>query len=184
MEYTTEKFSRDIVAAEYIDGFRDAGRFLELCKACPNYGKSWGCPPFGFDTDALLRRYDRVRLFATKIVPDQAGLPLECAQELVRPERVRIEREQLEMERRCGGLSLAYVGKCLYCPDGDCTRLCGMPCRHPDKVRPSLEAFGFDIGKTLAELFGIELKWGTDGLLPSYLVLVSGVFYNAGTLTD
>ncbi|MFR2062233.1 MAG: DUF2284 domain-containing protein [Alistipes sp.] len=34
---------------------------------------------------------------------------------------------------------------------------CNRPCLHPDKVRPSLEAFGFDIARTLSELFGIEL---------------------------
>ena len=59
-----------------------------------------------------------------------------------------------------------------------CTRNCGTPCRHPEKVRPSLEAFGFDIAKTLAELFNIELLWGKDGKLPEYLVLVSGFFHN------
>ena len=46
------------------------------------------------------------------------------------------------------------------------------------KVRPSLEAFGFDIAKTLSELFNIELLWGKDGKLPEYLVLVSGFFHN------
>ncbi len=54
----------------------------------------------------------------------------------------------------------------------------GTPCRHPEKVRPSLEAFGFDIAKTLSELFNIELLWGKDGKLPEYLVLVSGFFHN------
>lgn len=53
------------------------------------------------------------------------------------------------------------------------------PCLHPDKVRPSLEAFGFDIGRTLSELFGIRLLWGKDGILPEYLMLVSGLFHNS-----
>lgn len=184
MEYVAENYCRDVAAADYIADFRDARRFMELCAACPNYGRSWACPPFAFDAGEVLRHYDRVRLFATKIVPAQADLPIECAQELLRPERERIEREQLTMERRCGGLSLAFAGRCLYCPEGACTRPCGKPCRHPDKARPSLEAFGFDIGRTLAEQFGIELKWGTDGHLPPYLMFVSGVFYKTGTLAD
>ena len=46
-------------------------------------------------------------------------------------------------------------------------------------IGPSLEACGFDIARTTSELFGIELKWGTDGSLPEYLTLVCGFFHNA-----
>ncbi len=70
-----------------------------------------------------------------------------------------------------------YIAE-FHCSDNECTRNCGTPCRHPEKVRPSLEAFGFDIAKTLSELFNIELLWGKDGKLPEYLVLVSGFFHN------
>ena len=80
---------------------------------------------------------------------------------------------------RVGGRSFAYVGTCLYCPEGTCTRPEAKPCRHPELVRPSLEACGFDIAHTTSELFGIELKWGTDGSLPEYLTLVCGFFHNA-----
>ena len=52
----------------------------------------------------------------------------------------------------------AYVGTCLYCPEGTCTRPEAKPCRHPELVRPSLEACGFDIAHTTSDLFGIELK--------------------------
>lgn len=64
--------------------------------------------------------------------------------------------------------------------EGSCTRPEGLPCRHPDRVRPSLEACGFDIGRTTSELFGIELKWGAEGKLPEYLTLVCGLFHDAG----
>ena len=114
---------------------------------------------------------------ATKIIPDRNDIPVEMTQEFIRPERVRIEKELLEMERKYGGRGFAYVGKCLYCSGSECTRKRNRPCLHPDKVRPSLEAFGFDIGRTLSELFGIRLLWGKDGILPEYLMLVSGLFH-------
>ena len=41
------------------------------------------------------------------------------------------------------------------------------------------EAFGFDMTRTLSELFGIELLWGKNGILPEYLVIVSGLFHNS-----
>ena len=113
-----------------------------------------------------------------QIIPEDKDIPIEYTQKLILPERIRIESELLDMERKYGGRSFAYIGKCLHCSDNECTRNCGTPCRHPEKVRPSLEAFGFDIAKTLSELFNIELLWGKDGKLPEYLVLVSGFFHN------
>ncbi len=40
--YTVEKFTSDITVEGYIAEFRDEPHFLELCKQCTNYGKSWG----------------------------------------------------------------------------------------------------------------------------------------------
>lgn len=183
-KYKIENFTADISVDDYISGFRDAPRFLELCMQCTNYGNNWGCPPFDFDTEACLRQYSHAHLMATKITPEDKNIPIEETQKLILPERIRIERELLEMERKLGGRSFAYVGKCLYCSDGECSRTCGKPCLHPDKVRPSLEAFGFDISKTLSELFGITLLWGKDGNLPDYLVLVSGFFHKGDALVS
>ena len=46
-----------------------------------------------------------------------------------------------------------------------------------ERVRPSLEACGFDLERTASELFGIEMLWGRDGRLPEYLTLVCGLFH-------
>ena len=126
----------------------------------------------------MLSQYDRVYLVATKITPGESGAAIDAAQELIRPERVRVEQMLLDMECRYGGRAFSYVGECLYCGGAPCERICGRRCLHPDKVRPSLEAFGFDISKTLLELFGIRLLWGHDGRLPEYLVLVMALFHN------
>ena len=49
-------------------------------------------------------------------------------------------------------------------------------------MRPSLEACGFDIARTTSELFGIDLKWGSEGRIPEYLTLVCGFFHNADSV--
>ena len=178
--YRAEDSAVELPAADYIARFRDAQRIAEYCRACPSYGSSWGCPPFGFSVEEYLSGYVTALVVATKIVPEQEGLPLSEAGRLMRPERKRIEARLLDMERRIGGRSFAYVGTCLHCPEGSCTRPDGNPCRHPDRVRPSLEACGFDVGRTARELFGIELKWGVEGRMPEYLTLGCGFFHNAG----
>lgn len=173
-----EVFVADIPVEEYITRFRDEERFAKLCKACPNYGNSWGCPPFDFDTTEFLQRYKYAHLMAVKITPERADIPIEHSQTLILPERRKIEQRLLNMEKKYGGRAFAYIGKCLHCADNECTRKCGLPCRHHEKVRPSLEAFGFDIERTLSELFGIKLLWGKDGMLPEYLTLVSALLHN------
>ena len=180
VRYTAEEFAVELPAAEYTARFHDAERIAAYCRRCPNYGRNWGCPPFAKDPAEEWLRYGTALLVAAKITPCEEGLPLAEAGRLLRPERIRLERRLLALERRYGGRAFSYVGSCLYCPEGTCTRPEGLPCRHPDRVRPSLEACGFDIGRTTSELFGIELKWGAEGKLPEYLTLVCGLFHDAG----
>ena len=62
-----KEFSVVCPMADYMRGFRDAGRFKEYCKVCGQYGTCWACPPFDFDTDGYLARYENILLVAVKI---------------------------------------------------------------------------------------------------------------------
>lgn len=166
---------------EYIRKFRYAGRFEEYCRACSRYGTCWACPPFDFSPDKLLAGYGNILLFAVKVdVP--SGLTDSAA--LLDSVRVVMDRRLLVKEAELSGRAF-FAGTCRLCGtvagdyggDGGCTRKAGFPCRHPEMVRPSLESFGFDIGRTTKELFGLELKWGHGGSLPEYYVLVGGVAF-------
>lgn len=179
LEYTTRDFTASLPADRYIAVYRDARRFAACCRACPNYGRSWACPPFDFDMEAYLSGYHTALIIASKVTPLHPGLPLSASRELLLPVRRRHERMLLDLEKRYGGRAFAYAGTCLYCPEGSCTRLEGKACRHPEWVRPSLEACGFDLGRTTEELMGIPLRWGEGDRMPEYLTLVSGFFHNA-----
>ena len=178
IEYSVEEFSVSISVDEYIRRFRDVATIEGYCRACENYGKSWGCPPFDFDVEERLRQYKNLLLFATNITPKEQNLPIRVAQELILPERKRIDKHLLELEKQYNGLACSYIGTCYYCTEDACSRLCAKPCRHPHLVRPSLEAYGFDVARTTQELFGQELQWGAEGLLPNYLMIVCALFYN------
>ena len=88
-----------------------------------------------------------------------------------------LNEELLALEKSLVGMAFGFAGSCPYCGEIPCARIDGEPCRHPDKVRPSLEAFGFDMSKTASELLGLKIKWSHDGRIPEYLTLVCGVFY-------
>ena len=180
--YRTEERTVSLPVADYVARFRDTERFEACCRACPAYGRSWACPPFDSDMEACLSGYETALLVAVKIFPEEPSLPLGESLRLIRPERMRHERQLLMLERRHGGRAFAYAGTCLHCPEGTCTRPSGEACRHPELVRPSLEACGFDLGRTVSELFGFELLWSRNGLIPQYLTLVSGFFHNAGSV--
>ena len=179
--YKAEDFITVISTEEYIRRFHDPMRFMKYCKECRNYGKVWVCPPFsdaGREEFIQLRQYAHVLLVATKIIPDGQKIPFSNVNQYFRPERLRVEKKLRDMEKMYGGRAFAYAGSCLYCPEGTCSRIDNQPCRHPDLVRHSLEAYGFDIGRTTSELFGIELLWSKDNFLPEYLTLVCGFFHN------
>lgn len=172
-----EDLAVTVDAQQYIDEYRDAAKFEACCKQCPNYGSLWCCPPFDFDWLGILGQYSQATIYATKIKPLEPGLPISAAELLTRPERLRMESFLLRQEMETGGRAFAYAGRCLHCPEGECARTLGLPCRHPELVRPSLEAAGFDISKTLSQYFGMQLQWGADGKLPAYLTLVTAIFH-------
>lgn len=184
--YTLKYTEKEVSAQEYIRDFRDVGRFMECCRECRQYNTSWACPPYDFDTTKLIAVYDRVYILGTQIIPDdrlrQQSLEAEPYQELVRDilaeVRVVLDRELLLLEERSPGSRAFFAGNCFSCPAGACPRVQGNPCVQPEKMRYSLEAFGFDIGKTVSDLLSLELKWSTAGEWPDYFLLVSGLFFH------
>ena len=175
--HQTEKFFADIDAKNYINEFRRTDYFIEFCQQCKNYNHRYGCPPFEDKTLSIVEGYEKVRIMGVKIIPNNKKLPLSAANDLMEPVITEMNEELLELEKSLGGYAFGFVGTCPYCSGAPCARISGEPCRHPDKVRPSLEAFGFDMSKTAKDLLGLEIKWSQGELIPEYLTLVCGVFY-------
>ena len=177
MSYTTEKFFVDIDAKTYINEFRRTDYFIEFCQQCKNYNRRYGCPPFDDNTLSIVEGYEKVRIMGVKIIPNNKLLPISAANDLMKPVITDMNEELLKLEKSLGGYAFGFVGTCPYCGSAPCARISGKPCRHPEKVRPSLEAFGFDMSKTAKDLLGLEIKWSQGELIPEYLTLVCGVFY-------
>lgn len=176
LNYKATDLAAVVSAAEYMAGYSDAGSCLRACMACPRYGRVWSCPPLLFNPRRLSEVYRRVELYAVRIIPECNRLPAAVAGELLLPERLRLEHKLLEREHVTAGLAVGLSGRCTYCGDEVCARVQAKPCRHPELVRPSLEAMGFDVAATADRLLGSPLEWGTDGCLPPSLMLVGAVF--------
>ena len=180
--YDVEEMSAVVDRDRYVREFRDVATFEECCHQCPNYGNRWGCPPFDHDTLQDLLPYEKVMIVGVKLTPNDHRMPMEQVYDLMRPELDRINAHLLELEQKFGGLAFGFVGKCPYCNDAPCARKQGKPCRHPDVVRPSLEAYGFNVSETASQLLGIDMVWSRDKNIPRYLTLVCGLFFNGEDL--
>lgn len=169
---------------EYFRRFRDPERFAGFCRECGRYAKCWSCPPFEYDTQVCPDGYRQVWIVGTRIAPHRDLRArtrsredvVRAERELLRQVRARVDGALLAMEARHPGSRAFFAGTCMWCPEGACTRGEGRACRFPEKMRPSLEAFGWDMVRTSAELLGVEMKWSRDGEWPEYFTLVSGFF--------
>lgn len=175
---------KDIDAADYNSRHRDIVRFEALCRECPNYGMRWGCPPFDADVLDAPSHYKTLRLYLLKIenLGVAEGLPQEEAvrrvSEIIQKARLQYEKRLLEFEKTTSGMAMLFTGMCPHCRNVPCTRCQGEKCRHPEAVRPSLEALGYDVCATSKEVFGEEMEWIRNGRIPHQICLVGGVFYN------
>ena len=183
--YHTVIHSASIPVTTYIEQYRDAEKFIRFCKECNRYDRCWACPPFDFDTTEYLIGYDNAYIIGIKIIlddetrqqPDMETSKI-IARQIIEEVRAKVDKRLLTLEKSYPGSKSFFAGTCINCPPETCTRIKGAPCIHPDKIRYSLEAMGFDIEKTASELLQTELKWSTTPLLPEYFTLVSGFFTN------
>lgn len=166
----------EIAVDAYISQYRDKARFEKACKACGNYMKLWTCPPFAFDAEGRLSLWTRAFFVAVTINVPPEKRKLKYAHELLTPVRRKLESQLLELEKMHGGLAFGFSGSCIHCEH--CARLDGKECLHPEKVRPALEAYGFDVSRTMSEVLDIELQWGENGELPPTITLVGALFHN------
>lgn len=144
------------------------------------------CPPFSFDAEEYLSGFGTAHLIAARIEPGKrlralcadAGQSEKQGRALLNEARCELDARLLALEEAWPDSRAFFAGTCFDCPEGTCTRPSDLPCVRPGKIRPSLEALGFDLGRTASELLGIELRWSVDGRLPEYFTLISGFFTN------
>lgn len=181
MKYEVTRKEVTISADEFISRYHDVERFDALCRECPGYGKAWNCPPFDFDPRTISEGFKTVTVMGTIIEFDEetraqcttAEQSAAVGRQAMKEVWQTLLPQLYEMERRSPG-SRCFTFRCELCPEG-CTRPEGKPCRHPEKMRHSLESVGFDVVAITRNLLGIELEWSTDGSLPAHLTLVTAI---------
>ena len=177
--YRTEERTASIATADYIERYRDAERFMACCRECPVYGRTWTCPPFGFDPAEVVRQYRHTLIIASRLIPEERHVAdvLTAVEEMIHDCRLTLDSRLLSLEKRYGGRAF-YAGNCRLCHPAPCIRTSGGECAHADKARSSLESYGFDLMRTAQELCGVNMLWSDGKSLPPYITLVSGFMHN------
>lgn len=157
--------------------------FEGLCRKCPNYGTRWGCPPLTGTWDYKLEDFKTLEITALRIELDdidgESSTPDMVSEmtDIISDIRREWEPKLLKKEQENCGKAALFTGMCPHCPGRECARVQWHECRHPELVRPSLEALGFDLTAMLRDVFGLEMQWAAGCRPPEYLMLIGGVFY-------
>jgi predicted metal-binding protein len=175
--YHTSTTTSSMPIPEFIQKYQDREKFMAFCKECPNYNNLWCCPPLQFDANELLQGFTDINLVAVKVIYDEETIKSANTAEKIKEITRRTLREvkdkladtMLSVEREIPGSIGLASGGCYLCER--CNRKDDLPCQQPEKMRYSIDSFGFDLTAITSDLLQIELKWPKDSL-PEYYTLI------------
>lgn len=162
-----------------LNKFYQQEMIIKACReGCPNYGKKWSCPPFSKPYYELLNGYDRIVLIS--LSTDMDGyLDIKNKYTAIKAANVTlkniVEKIAREVETEMDGYAL-LSGSCRCCRPCACKN--HQKCKHPDKMRYSIEAAYLNVKDMCRDLLGFELLWYEKKVLPKYTSAVSLVFFN------
>ena len=135
----------------------DPRSFLKCRFGCNRWGRYWTCPPhMGISFETFREAFDKY----TKGIIIKSTDPKKS-------QKITLEIEKQAMTAYQYMHAFALV-LCVWCEE--CSY--PAPCRFPHMARPSMDAYGIDIGKTV-ETIGMEVVFDDKGeLLPCWYSMV------------
>lgn len=175
IEIKSRIFKNTEILIKYFEGERSA----EACKkGCPNYGKKWSCPPLASPFLNIVKNYSHavMLVFSTEMKYYQdiknKYLAVKAANATL---KTTIEKCTRDLETYMKGYSL-LSGSCRQCKPCQCKK--GLPCKHPDKMRYSMEATGLNVQQLSIDFLNHELLWYRDKTLPRYTSTATLILFN------
>ncbi len=135
----------------------DARSFLKCRFGCNRWGRYWTCPPnLSLSPEMFMEAFAKYsQALVIKTTDPQIGQDVTLA----------IEKEAMLSYDSQFAFAMALCVKCEECAYPE-------PCRYPHLARPSMDAYGVDIGETLDPL-GFKVEFDRTGrLLPAWYSLV------------
>ncbi len=135
----------------------DPRSFLKCRFGCNRWGQYWTCPPH---MDISIETFQDAFEKYSKAIIIQSTDPKK-GQEIT----LKIEKEAMMTHQYMHAFALVL---CVWCEECSYPE----PCRFPHMARPSMDAYGIDIGKTVEPL-GLKVSFDDKGgLLPCWYSMV------------
>ena len=135
----------------------DSRSYLKCRFGCNRWGKYWTCPPhLDISPERFMDAFNQYRrAIVIKSSDPKVGQAVTVA----------IEKEAMLAMGCSFAFAMVLCVECEECAYPD-------PCRYPHLARPSMDAYGIDIGKTLEPL-DFKVEFDTEGkLLPAWYSMV------------
>lgn len=135
----------------------DPRSYLKCRFGCNRWGRFWTCPPhLNISPERFMEAFSRY----SQALIIQTADPLK-GQEVT----LAIEKEAMLVSKSPFAFGMALCVQCETCAYPE-------PCRFPHLARPSMDAYGIDIGATIAPL-GFTVEFDPEGrLLPAWYSMV------------
>lgn len=135
----------------------DNRSYLKCRFGCNRWGKYWTCPPH---LDITPERFmDAFAEYSSAIMIKSTDPKV--GQEVT----LEVEKEAMLSQGCSFAFAMVLCVQCDECAYPD-------PCKFPHMARPSMDAYGIDIGKTLEPL-GFKVEFDSEGkLLPAWYSMV------------
>ncbi|MCQ2512294.1 MAG: DUF2284 domain-containing protein [Lachnospiraceae bacterium] len=178
MESNMQSFAKKVDISDFVENCVDVEYFLDCCSKCPNFGKTWSCPPYDFNPLDYWNQFKTFLIIAKKIVTPPELLEktyelsdiIRIGSELTREATLSYEDEIAALLEQFPESIKLGSGPCKVCGEDNCARKLNQPCRFPDKRVYSIESLGGNVEITLKRYFDEGIYWGKDGhLAPSYI---------------
>jgi predicted metal-binding protein len=148
----------------------------KLCEAnaCGSYGRNHMCPPSVDGIDKwrdVIMGFDQA-MIVSKMYTMEKKYDMEVMFEGARDFEVSLRnaRESIEEQHPDVNVMILGAGPCMYCKR--CSKLNDLPCVHPDKAYPSVEACGIDV-MSLSKDTDVKYNNGANTVTYFGLVLYS-----------
>lgn len=149
-----------IVETQRLNPYFDPSRIEGYCSSCPNYGQLWSCPPHTSDPSQHPSHPFKQKQYALLVAQTTFLMPHEDTMGIFLSRRKTFGKLLNEAARDKAPLSLVLIaGNCYLCKSNPCARQSGQACRHPEDMRYSLEAIGYDVGGIAEDLLQSPIQW-------------------------
>ncbi len=178
-EYSVEVYS-EFISKNDVKTQREC--FLDMCKkGCVNYGQKFSCPPC---SPEFSRVCDKDGIYVVMFLMNLSSInsteynKVRIANSIMKSRLDKIMRV-LESSFKTKFLS---TGSCRLCRT--CQLKLKKSCKHPEKMRYSLESTGVDCDYLSTQLFDKPLLWFASGKAPEYTCVLTGLVCNKNEINN